>query len=116
MINNNTDNEINKELSGLQNNLNNEQRHNTIFLVKMLSFSIEELGIIAIVLNKGNGNQRKRCWVHKTFQERKSDEVSCIKKYILEDEEIFYNYFRMSKFLFYYLSIMTYKILNFEKQ
>lgn len=48
--------------------------------------------------------KQKRLWVHKMLQKRKTEgEYHTLYKELVDDERKFYQYFRMSKYQFYYL-------------
>ncbi|XP_060804940.1 uncharacterized protein LOC132902739 [Amyelois transitella] len=69
-------------------------------------FTIRELAIIAIALDEeekeNSKKKRKRYWVHSMNKARSTEgEFRTIKKHLMDDEEKFYIYFHMPKYLFY---------------
>ncbi|XP_063393367.1 uncharacterized protein LOC134678652 [Cydia fagiglandana] len=72
----------------------------------MSNFTFSELAIIAIILDNENerNSRKRRYWVHDMLRQRKSEgEYWNIRKRLLDDEEKFYIYFRMPRYLFYYV-------------
>ncbi|CAG4941905.1 unnamed protein product [Parnassius apollo] len=72
----------------------------------MSNFTFSELAIIAIIFDNENerNSRKRRYWVHDLLRQRKSEgEYWNIRKRLLDDEEKFYIYFRMPRYLFYYI-------------
>ena len=68
-------------------------------------FSFRELAMIAIILDEEeeteNGKKNRRYWTHDALRKRKAEgEYWTLFKHLSDDEEKFFQYFRMSSFQF----------------
>lgn len=74
----------------------------------MSQFTLRELAVITISLDGEENSSRKgrnrRYWVHNMLKARSSDgEYQKIMRHLLDDEEKFFMYFHMDRYLFYYI-------------